>query len=627
MARWRHLRLVLRSAPDRFPWVSVFLRFSPVTVACFLLIAFLPRQSTTFPGFARSDRLTTDAVHPLPLASTISRVRFDLEAEWFGLPGSAEEAQNNYDACEHTARGSIIASGLVQRWKAAVPGPELGSGIAGSLVLESDCPAANRIPLIISPDPRESDVPPTVALGSRVTVEFWTYRLVRRLTSGIGPSPCTMPKLNDPTLLQQVRQAHSNTICNAQDLAALVFERYETGLPIGIVRVSNFTTPTYLITLQGSEFESGYQANSALDDYLEGNGAPSDYRRAVIKAIDRYGLRDANMIIAANSLGGLVAQNMIIDGDIERFGLRLTRIIDFGVPGRKAGISLSPNLSVLQHSTVRFESLGDAVLNTFNAELPVKYGTIYQVGPCASSATGPPDPLLGEHNDYPFCAKLRNYDALGNPAQAGRTCLVLDRQTMRAFEAPNSRSLLAQSSEVVGEQGMDRMALSQLGYQPLMSSYYPRMTRPHTLYPNGYDNLYWDQKGCALVIGEAKGGYNGQSLCAILGKGYGFKQGSIGWALGAASRVYRSRTVSDDELYWALLVYQTICDLNATGQLNSPINPNLCRRNRTGVPPQNVSVRVEVFHTENLNGQPGNTEHFVTDRSTGCSQRVNCECR
>jgi hypothetical protein len=114
--------------------------------------------------------------------------------------------------------------------------------------------------------------------------------------------------------------------------------------------------------------------------------------------------------------------------------------------------------------------------------------------------------------------------------------LVLDRNSTRQCEAPNQRAVLTGSSEELGERAMNNMALKDLHYRLLLLP-------GQTVYPNGYDGLYWDPKTCALVIGEAKGGYNGKSLCSILGPGYGFRQGSIGWALSAASRVFRSCTV------------------------------------------------------------------------------------
>jgi hypothetical protein len=67
----------------------------------------------------------------------------------------------------------------------------------------------------------------------------------------------------------------SPRICDLRDLASFVFERYETGNPIGIVKVNKIggmppTTPTYLVVLSGSEQIRGIdQATWLAEDFYE----------------------------------------------------------------------------------------------------------------------------------------------------------------------------------------------------------------------------------------------------------------------------------------------------------------------------------------------------------------------
>ena len=94
------------------------------------------------------------------------------------------------------------------------------------------------------------------------------------------------------------------------------------------------------------------------------------------------------------------------------------------------------------------------------------------------------------------------------------------------------------------------------------------------------------QKDGALVIGEAKGGYNGSKPLDTLGTGYGKKQGTIGWAKEAAKATLRSKKASEGEKKVAKQVLDAI---------------------KKGEPP----VRVEIFHTPHSSGVAGETAHEI----------------
>ena len=135
-------------------------------------------------------------------------------------------------------------------------------------------------------------------------------------------------------------------------------------------------------------------------------------------------------------------------------------------------------------------------------------------------------------------------------------------------------------SEEIGEAGMAKKA-DELGYESILK---PEEASGR---PQGFDAIYRDPKDGAIVIGEAKGGYNGKNLDGLLGEGYGHQQGTIGWAEGAAKKIVGSGSANEAERASAQQVLDAL---------------------KNGDP-----VRVEVFHTENLGGVAGETKHYLTD--------------
>lgn len=138
------------------------------------------------------------------------------------------------------------------------------------------------------------------------------------------------------------------------------------------------------------------------------------------------------------------------------------------------------------------------------------------------------------------------------------------------------------SAEEIGEAGMAAEARAR-GYWELLPP------QKASGVPQGFDGVYWDPQTGALVIGEAKGGYNGAALDDILGRGYGARQGTLDWAEPAAQRVTRSLKTNDLEVRYAeQFLFRALKD-------------------------RKVPVRIEVFHTDVVGGAPGVTRHYVTD--------------
>lgn len=391
-----------------------------------------------------------------------------------------------------------------------------------------------------------------------------------------------------------------STICNMQEVAGLVFERYDTGNPIGIIKLSggSGSKPTYLITLSGTEdIWNPRQATSLIDECVkEVSRQPSAYREAVLRAIEKQGIRNARIIFAAHSLGGMVIQNLVLDSRLySKYQLQVDRVITFGSP------TIAPRADGIKY--VYVEHVGDRVLSRVRnalslAHLPDRERGRIRIGGDfkevkISGGPARPDLVWGDHSTYDTNEELRGYDTTGQ--RGGNNCLSLELSTKSRHPAERVPGTAKPTSEEIGEEGMDIEA-SRRGYKALVPPAFA------SNYRQGYDGVYWDPKKCAIVIGEAKGGYERKRLDEILGTGYGFKQGTIEWARAAAQRITRSRTTNDREVIWAEMI---LCVIQTGKPGVIPISPELCKLVRQC----NATVRVEVFHTESK-GSP--TKHYVT---------------
>ncbi len=143
--------------------------------------------------------------------------------------------------------------------------------------------------------------------------------------------------------------------------------------------------------------------------------------------------------------------------------------------------------------------------------------------------------------------------------------------------------------EINGEEAMHEIATMQpeegLGYESILS---PSQASKR---PQGFDAVYRDPKDGAIVIGEAKGGYNGFQPEDTLGEGFNdekgnkYKQGTIGWVRESARATLMSTTANDKEREMARKILEAILK---------------------GDPP----VRFELFHTPNNAGEERETAHI-----------------
>lgn len=125
--------------------------------------------------------------------------------------------------------------------------------------------------------------------------------------------------------------APPQTIGNFRELAQFVFERYETGEPIGIVRLQGFARPTYLVVLSGTERRPG-QTTWIPEDIWSAFNQSDKYRDNILAAMQAHGIpQGADIVVAGHSLGGMEAQNLITDA---RFRARYNAnsVVTYGSP-------------------------------------------------------------------------------------------------------------------------------------------------------------------------------------------------------------------------------------------------------------------------------------------------------
>jgi len=131
------------------------------------------------------------------------------------------------------------------------------------------------------------------------------------------------------------------TYTNAPEIYQLVRDGYNQGTkgPITITKgtvKSGWSTKTvYLVTLSGTELVFN-QSTEALTDLLSGFNLKSAYYYNVVDVIKNNIPRNANLILAGHSLGGMIAQQVAADSTIKaRYNVLNT--VCFGSPLLAAG--------------------------------------------------------------------------------------------------------------------------------------------------------------------------------------------------------------------------------------------------------------------------------------------------
>jgi hypothetical protein len=225
----------------------------------------------------------------------------------------------------------------------------------------------------------------------------------------------------------------SRTISNAQQLAAAIFEQYSKypNCPIGIAQV---TSPgglrgTYLVLLSGTQFEL-HQSNNLWTDILSSPGLVNEYFAGIQDALYTYVPRNATLIIAGHSLGGMEAQNVAANATIRKF-YRIARVITYGSPQTVQQVPPT--------KYVRFATQPDPVpllaLGTFtNGTQAYWIKNPNQSRDAWQGIVG----AINAHLSYPTLAGLAYFDALGNlcGGAGARGCIQLGLGPDRHVDAP-----------------------------------------------------------------------------------------------------------------------------------------------------------------------------------------------
>jgi hypothetical protein len=275
------------------------------------------------------------------------------------------------------------------------------------------------------------------------------------------------PPAAQPTPLAETadcRASNAQTVVvlrTALDVVRCIFSFYDSGFPIAIAKRLDVTVPTCVVLLSGTEPLNFAQATTLPEDVASALNQPEKdlFTLALLDAIftlrNSGVCRQARLVLAGHSLGGMEAQNAAAFLLARQPGLSIGEIVTFGSPAT-ADLSQAP-------PPRRFTTIGDPI--PYTTVFTATYRPVSQIivsdlggvrrGAAMAKATldrywaigftaGPvnfPAALpwlafgaLGPHMQYPNTNELAKYDALGNPSASGSGA-VLRLQTLRRFQA------------------------------------------------------------------------------------------------------------------------------------------------------------------------------------------------
>ena len=222
--------------------------------------------------------------------------------------------------------------------------------------------------------------------------------------------------------------ANTETFTSAPELYTYVRDGYNQGTqgPISITKgtlKSGFSSKTvYLVTLSGTELVLN-QSTGVLTDLLSGFNLNNVYYSNVVKIIKANVPKNANLIIAGHSLGGMIAQQVAANSEIKsRYNVLNT--VCFGSPLLAAGS---------REGTVR--RLGDV-----SDPVPYLSGSLFNNTLWAIMGLNREDGGYGvrgitAHNQSYYRTDLwGKYDVTGT--KYGGAKLVLDLSTRSFYQSP-----------------------------------------------------------------------------------------------------------------------------------------------------------------------------------------------
>jgi len=226
--------------------------------------------------------------------------------------------------------------------------------------------------------------------------------------------------------------ANNATYTNAAQIAQLVDLGYNQGTKGPIVITKGqlktkgwFTTTTkdvYLVTLSGTELVFN-QSTEVLTDLLSGFNLKSSYYYNVCNVIKANVPKNANIILAGHSLGGMIAQQVSADSEIKA-KYNILNVVCFGSPLLAAGF---------REGTVK--RLGDV-----NDPVPYLSGNLFVTPIRAILGLNREDggyfgrPISAHTDCYVREDVWGKYDVTGE--KNGKATLTLDLSTRRFYQSP-----------------------------------------------------------------------------------------------------------------------------------------------------------------------------------------------
>ena len=218
------------------------------------------------------------------------------------------------------------------------------------------------------------------------------------------------------------------TYTRADEIYTLVRDGYNGGVkgPISITRgtlKSGLSTKAvYLVTLSGTELVLN-QSTEVITDLLSGFNLESAYYRNVVNVIRANVPKNANLILAGHSLGGMIAQQVAANSTIKS-NYNVLNTVCFGSPLLAAGF---------REGTVR--RLGDV-----SDPVPYLSGNLFVTPLRAILGLNREDghyylaPITAHNQSYSRADLWGKYDVTGT--KYGGAKLTLDLSTRSFFQSP-----------------------------------------------------------------------------------------------------------------------------------------------------------------------------------------------